>query len=194
MCCVVRLLENELQRVKKASEHREKELRQQLTELKEDNDRQQKLIGQVCLFLLLLSLPSVFRGHRALTQCHWVHPDNKTLSCLHMSSVAMFASLSNLSLFMSVLSTIQSVWVIVCLGLYCTCCNSSVSLEAEAALFLQVCLMYWFDNTCYLCCCLQTKPSRRKVCVCMFVMWQSKWLNFTCVDFLAVWMVGFTWY
>ena len=68
MCCVIRLLENELQRVKKSSEHREKELRQQLTELKEDNDRQQKLIGQVCLFLLLLSLTSVLRGHRDLTQ------------------------------------------------------------------------------------------------------------------------------
>ena len=45
--CGCRLLEKELQRVKKSSEHREKELRQQLTELKEDNDRQQKLIGQV---------------------------------------------------------------------------------------------------------------------------------------------------
>ena len=70
MCCVTRLLENELQRVKKSSEHREKELRQQLTELKEDNDRQQKLIGQVCIFLLLLSRPSVFRGHRDLIQGH----------------------------------------------------------------------------------------------------------------------------
>ncbi len=42
-----RLLETELQRVQKQSEHREKEMRQQITELKTDNDRQQKLIGQV---------------------------------------------------------------------------------------------------------------------------------------------------
>ena len=42
-----RLLENELQRVQKVAEQREKELRQNIEELKNDNERQQKLIGQV---------------------------------------------------------------------------------------------------------------------------------------------------
>jgi myosin-5 len=49
---VFRLLENELQRVQKSLEQKEKEFRLQMDELKKDNDRQQKLIGQVqCLTL-----------------------------------------------------------------------------------------------------------------------------------------------
>lgn len=43
----VRLLETELQRVQKTAEVKEKEMRAQIDELKTDNDRQQKLIGQV---------------------------------------------------------------------------------------------------------------------------------------------------
>ncbi|KAK2149285.1 hypothetical protein LSH36_457g02032 [Paralvinella palmiformis] len=41
-----KLLENELQKVQKNAELNEKELRSQIEELKRDNDRQQKLIGQ----------------------------------------------------------------------------------------------------------------------------------------------------
>ena len=44
---LIRLLENELQKVQKNAELNEKELRSQIEELKKDNDRQQKLIGQV---------------------------------------------------------------------------------------------------------------------------------------------------
>ena len=42
-----RLLENELQKIQKAAQEREKEMKVQLDEMKRDNDRQQKLIGQV---------------------------------------------------------------------------------------------------------------------------------------------------
>lgn len=42
-----KLLENELQKVQKNAELNEKELRSQIEELKKDNDRQQKLIGQL---------------------------------------------------------------------------------------------------------------------------------------------------
>lgn len=45
---ICRLLENEIQRVQKTGKELEKELRQQIDELKKDNNRQQKLIGQVC--------------------------------------------------------------------------------------------------------------------------------------------------
>ena len=55
------MLETELQRVQQSSDIREKELREQIAELKNDNDRQQKLIGQVgneeffnCLGFLLI--------------------------------------------------------------------------------------------------------------------------------------------
>ena len=43
----LRLLETELQRVSKNAEVREKDLRHQIDDLKSDNERQQKLIGQV---------------------------------------------------------------------------------------------------------------------------------------------------
>ncbi len=45
----IRLLENELQKVQKTAEQKEKDLQSQIGELKADNDRQQKLIGQVGL-------------------------------------------------------------------------------------------------------------------------------------------------
>ena len=41
------MLENELQKSQKQSEQNDRELRSQIDELKKDNDRQQKLIGQV---------------------------------------------------------------------------------------------------------------------------------------------------
>merc|ERR1712168_1164994 len=40
------LLERELQKVTKTSELKEKEMREQLTELRTENERQQKIIGQ----------------------------------------------------------------------------------------------------------------------------------------------------
>ena len=42
-----RLLEQELQRVQRNADIRDKELRQEIDELRTDNERQQKLIGQV---------------------------------------------------------------------------------------------------------------------------------------------------
>lgn len=60
MCVLVRLLENELQRVQKSSEQKEKELRLQLEELKKDNDRQQKLIGQVVYYPCSISQGILF--------------------------------------------------------------------------------------------------------------------------------------
>ena len=47
-CCVLhRLLANEIQRLQKTSGDQEKDLRSQIDELRKDNNRQQKLIGQV---------------------------------------------------------------------------------------------------------------------------------------------------
>ena len=44
---LLRLLEQELQRVMRKAEMKEKDLRQHIDELRQDNERQQKLIGQV---------------------------------------------------------------------------------------------------------------------------------------------------
>ena len=59
-----RLLENELQRVQKIADQKEKELQREMQELKHDNERQQKLIGQVCVLqtslIFLLCEPDLF--------------------------------------------------------------------------------------------------------------------------------------
>ena len=46
-----RLLESEIQKLQKDTAEKERQLKLQLEELKRDNDRQQKLIGQVCEML-----------------------------------------------------------------------------------------------------------------------------------------------
>lgn len=48
MVYVHRLLETEIQRLQECAKEQEKEFRRQVEELKKDNNRQQKLIGQVC--------------------------------------------------------------------------------------------------------------------------------------------------
>lgn len=55
-CLLSRLLENDLQRLAQRADIRERELKQQVEELRKDNEKCQKLIGQVRMHIFYLTL------------------------------------------------------------------------------------------------------------------------------------------